>query len=155
MTGATGSVGRHVVAGLLAEGHRVRAMTRDPERADIPEPAEVVPGDLGEPDQLGAALRGVRALYLMAMGGVADRLVDVAARGGVRRIVLLSTGDVLDDVERQPDAVAEVHAAFERAVARSGLEWTFLRPNEFAGNSLQWAAQVRSGDTVCAPYPQA
>jgi uncharacterized protein YbjT (DUF2867 family) len=155
VTGATGSVGRHVVAELLAAGHQVRALTRNPEGADIAERAEIVRGDLARPDLLADALSGVHAVYLMAMGGVAHRVVDVAERSGVQRIVLLSTGDVRDDVERQPDAVAEVHGAFEQAVARSGLQWTFLRPNEFAGNSLQWAPQIRAGDVVRAPYPRA
>src|SRR5688572_18912955 len=123
VSGATGSVGRHVLAELLAAGHRVRALTRNPEGADIPERAEVVRGDLAEPDLLAEALSGVHAVYLMAMGGAPDRVVDVAKRSGVRRIVLLSTGDVRDDVERQPDAVAELHGAFERAVARSGVQW--------------------------------
>jgi uncharacterized protein YbjT (DUF2867 family) len=155
VTGATGSVGRHVMAGLLAQGHKVRALTRDPARASIPRQAEVVRGDLGDPDGLGDALRGAHAVYLMAMGGAPQRLAELAERCGVERIVVLSTGDVLDDVERQPDAVAEVHAAFEHAVTRTGMQWTFLRPNEFAGNSLQWAPQIKAGDVVRAPYPLA
>jgi uncharacterized protein YbjT (DUF2867 family) len=155
VTGATGSVGRHVVAGLLAQGHKVRALTRDPGRAPIPRQAEIVRGSLGEPDELGDTLREVHAVYLIAMGGAPQRFAELAERCGVRRIVLLSTGDVLDDVERQPDAVAEVHAAFEHAVAQTGMEWTFLRPNEFAGNSLQWAPQIKAGDMVRAPYPLA
>ncbi|WP_215547375.1 hypothetical protein [Amycolatopsis sp. CA-230715] len=38
-------------------------------------------------------------------------------RNRARRIVLLSTGDLLDDVTQQPDAIAQVHGAFEHAVA--------------------------------------
>ncbi|WP_437811119.1 NAD(P)H-binding protein [Sorangium sp. So ce1078] len=152
VTGATGSVGRHVVDRLLAEGHTIRALTRNPGPARLPEAAAVVQGDLAEPRRLAPALDGVEAVYLMAMGGAPADFVDMARRAGVRRIVLLSTGDVLDDVERQPDAVAELHGAFERAIERSGLEWTFLRPNEFAGNSLHWAAQIKVGDAVRAPY---
>ncbi|QIS10153.1 SDR family oxidoreductase [Nocardia arthritidis] len=155
VTGATGSVGRHVVAGLVAEGHPVRALTRNPNIADIPGAAEVLRGDLAEPDGLTAALRGVRTVYLMAMGDAPERFVDLAERAGVQRIVLLSTGDVRDDVKCRRDAVAEHHARFENAIRSSRLEWTFLRPNEFAGNSLHWAPQVRTGDVVRAPYGQA
>lgn len=155
VTGATGSVGRHVVAGLLAEAHAVRALTRNPDAASVPEAAEVVRGDLAEPAGLAGALRGVEAVYLMAMGDEPDRFAEAAGAAGVRRIVLLSTGDVRDDTERQPDAVAERHARFERAIRRSGLEWTFLRPNEFAGNSLHWAPQIRAGGEVRAPYGEA
>jgi uncharacterized protein YbjT (DUF2867 family) len=155
VTGATGSVGRHVLVDLLAAGHRVRALTRNPDSADIPERAEIVQGDLAKPDLLADALLGVHAVYLMAMGGSPQQVVDVAKRSGVQRIVLLSTDEVRDDVEGRPNAVAEVHGAFERAVTRSGLRWTVLRPNEFAGNSLQWAPQIRTGDVVRAPYPLA
>lgn len=155
VTGATGSVGRHVVAGLLAEGHPVRALTRNPDAAGLPDAAEVVRGNLAEPEALADALGDVDAGYLIAMGGEPERFVDVAERAGVRRMVLLSTGDVRDDVERQADAVAEHHARFEHAIRRSGLEWTFLRPNEFAGNSLHWAPQIQVGDVVRAPYGEA
>ncbi len=155
VTGATGSVGRHVLADLLAAGHRVRALTRNPDSADIPERAEIVQGDLAKPDLLADALLGVHAVYLMAMGGSPQQVVDVAKRSGMQRIVLLSTDEVRDDVDGRPNAVAEVHGAFEQAVARSGLRWTVLRPNEFAGNSLQWAPQIRAGDVVRAPYPLA
>ena len=155
VTGATGSVGRHVVAGLIAEGHPVRALTRNPETAEIPSAAEVLRGDLAESDGLTAAMQGVRAVYLMAMGAAPERIVDLAEAAGVQRIVLLSTGDVRDDLECQRDAVADHHARFERAVRSSRLEWTFLRPNEFAGNSLHWAPQIQAGDVVRAPYGQA
>ncbi|MFC6082950.1 SDR family oxidoreductase [Sphaerisporangium aureirubrum] len=155
VTGATGSVGRHVLAGLVAMGHPVRALSRTPGQVRFPREAEVVQGDLGEPEGLREALRGVRAVYLMAMGGVPVPFAELAERSGVRRIVLLSTCDVLDGVERQPDAVARVHAAFEEAVAGTGMRWTFLRPNEFAGNSLHWAPQIKEGDVVRIPYPLA
>jgi uncharacterized protein YbjT (DUF2867 family) len=35
------------------------------------------------------------------------------------------------------------------------MQWTFLRPNEFAGNRLHWAPHIAAGDAVRAPYPQA
>ncbi|MER5648320.1 NAD(P)H-binding protein [Streptosporangium sp. NPDC002524] len=158
VTGATGSVGRHVLADLLAMGHPVRALSRAPGQASLPRQAEIFQGDLAEPEGLREALRGVRAVYLMALGGAPVPFAELAERSGVRRIVLLSTSDVLDgieDVERQPDAVARAHAAFEQAVARTGMRWTFLRPNEFAGNSLHWAPQIKAGDVVRAPYPLA
>jgi nucleoside-diphosphate-sugar epimerase len=41
VTGATGKVGRYLVAGLLAKGAPVRALTRHPETADLPAAAEV------------------------------------------------------------------------------------------------------------------
>jgi uncharacterized protein YbjT (DUF2867 family) len=40
VTGATGKVGRHLVADLLAAGAEVRALTRDPAAADLPAGAD-------------------------------------------------------------------------------------------------------------------
>ncbi len=48
ITGATGAVGRLLIQNLLAEGQSVRAMTRRPDQADLPQAVEVVPGDLDE-----------------------------------------------------------------------------------------------------------
>jgi uncharacterized protein YbjT (DUF2867 family) len=42
VTGATGTVGRHVVHRLLETGQKVRALTRNPAAADLPEGVEVV-----------------------------------------------------------------------------------------------------------------
>ncbi|MFI0777433.1 SDR family oxidoreductase [Streptomyces sp. NPDC021212] len=52
VTGATGSVGRQVVARLLATDTDVRALARDPETAGLPEEVTVLSGDLSEPDTL-------------------------------------------------------------------------------------------------------
>ncbi|OSC70402.1 hydroxylase, partial [Streptomyces sp. BF-3] len=49
VTGATGTVGRRVVEQLLERGEQVRALTRDPERAEFPAGVEVVGGDLTDP----------------------------------------------------------------------------------------------------------
>ena len=46
ITGATGFVGRHAVSELLAQGHRLKALVRQPDRAGLPEPCETVQGDL-------------------------------------------------------------------------------------------------------------
>lgn len=36
VTGATGTLGRHLVTQLLADGHPVSALTRTPEKAGLP-----------------------------------------------------------------------------------------------------------------------
>jgi uncharacterized protein YbjT (DUF2867 family) len=114
----------------------------------------VVGGDLSDPTTVVPHLRGVDALYLVAMGGDPS-IITLAEEAGVRRVVLLSTGDVMDGVDSQIDVVAERHRAFEEAAENSSMTWTFLRPNEFAGNALQWANQIRTGDIVRAPYKAA
>ncbi|MFG1706549.1 SDR family oxidoreductase [Nonomuraea sp. M3C6] len=153
VTGATGSVGRHVVDGLLKEGQFVRAISRNPESAKLAAEVEVLPGDLSSPGTL--PLDGVSTVYLVAMGDRPYEISQALADAGVTTVVLLSTSEVLDDAEEQPGAIAARHAAFEDAIQRSGMLWTFLRPNEFAGNALQWAPQIQAGDVVRAPYGDA
>ena len=50
VTGGTGNVGRQVINQLLAAGAKVRAMTRNPAAANLPEGVEVMQGDLEQPD---------------------------------------------------------------------------------------------------------
>ncbi|MBB5959501.1 uncharacterized protein YbjT (DUF2867 family) [Saccharothrix tamanrassetensis] len=144
VTGATGTVGGHLVDQLVRGGHDVRAMTRNPLRARVPEGAEVVAGDLTRPETLPTALAGVTALHLISFGGEgyaplenAGEVLELAKKAGVRRVTVL-TGF-------EPGPV-------EAAVEDSGLEWTHLQPVEFMANMLEWAPSVRADLPVSLPF---
>ncbi|MFB0618786.1 NAD(P)H-binding protein [Streptomyces sp. AGS-58] len=143
VTGATGNVGRALVDRLLAAGQPVRALTRDPERAGLPAPAEVV---AFRPDEPAALFTGATKLFLYAQAGTAPLLAAARAHG-VRHVVLLSSG-VIQEGADETHPIHVMHATAERQIQDSGLAWTFLRPNAFATNALQWAPQIRAGDTV-------
>lgn len=148
VSGATGNVGGELVRQLIADGTSVRALTRDPARAALPAGVEVAAGDFGTPESLRAAFSGVRALFLMRSGHEAAVLYE-AARAGVRRVVLLSS----IAVQTRPDSlIGRSHRDAEEACQRSGLEWTILRPGQFASNTRGWRAQVLAGDVVRTPY---
>ncbi|MGX9884826.1 SDR family oxidoreductase [Streptomyces sp. NPDC002276] len=147
VTGATGTIGSEVLRQLVARGEKVRALTRDPEKARIPSGVETVRGLPADRASVDAALTGAEVAFLVGVFGPDDAehdrgLVEAARAAGVRRIVKLSgigTGD---------PAVGPVggwHVAGEQAVRDSGLEWTILRPSAFASNTLGWAASVRAG----------
>lgn len=166
VTGATGNVGRGVVELLLAQGVKVRAVTRDPAPGRIPEGAEVVTGDLlTDPAGLDDALHGVDAVFLNAAaflhgsdgGPAAATFLELAERRGVTRVVLLTSGTVQGGVpvDQQSNVIARMHRTVEEAVETSGLGWTLLRPGEFMANSLDWAPQIRATDVVRAPYGDA
>jgi uncharacterized protein YbjT (DUF2867 family) len=103
VTGVTGYIGSLLTPELIARGHAVRCMARDPERVrDRGWRAEIVKGDALKPDTLGAALQGVDAAYYLIhsmAGGEAkfeerDRLAArnfgaAAKKAGVKRIVYL------------------------------------------------------------------
>lgn len=65
VTGATGKVGRHVVHGLLEAGATVRALSRDPDRTDLPPEVRVLRGDPTDPTALAGAADGADAALLV------------------------------------------------------------------------------------------
>src|ERR1700716_565316 len=69
VTGATGKVGHATARTLLAEGHEVRALVRDPQRAAevVPAGAELVRGDVTDQASLARAAEG-REVVFNAMG---------------------------------------------------------------------------------------
>lgn len=155
VTGATGNVGRPLVAGLSARGATVRALSRDPSRADLP--VEVVAGDLSDAATLEPALRGVDTVFLLWRQDSTDHplaAIDAIARSATR-IVYLSSLTVRDDVERQDHPMTAIHAEIEDAIRASGLAWTFLRAGTLATNALGWADEIRSTGAVRLPYPDA
>jgi uncharacterized protein YbjT (DUF2867 family) len=154
VTGATGNVGRNVVAQLVAGGLEVRALTRDPARARtyLPEGVEVVAGDLTRPETLPAALTGVERAFLFPVHGHLHDFLEIGRRQGLERVVLLSSSSV---TQEPPNAIGTWHAESEAAVAASELSWTFVRPGAFMTNDLRWMPQIESGGVVRAPYGQA
>jgi uncharacterized protein YbjT (DUF2867 family) len=145
VTGATGTVGRQVVAELLARGHEVRALTRDAAKAAFPAGVEVVEGDLTQPDGLAPALEGITGLHLITFGGAAftpletgPRILELARSAGVRRITVLHGGGPtpLEDAVRADD----------------GVVWTVLMPVEFMANALEWADGIVASGEVREPF---
>lgn len=143
VTGATGFIGPHVVHALRAKEIPVRALVRDPARAQrlTSWGAELVRGDVTDPVSLRAACAGCDAvIHLVAIitGRPADfervmsqgtrDLVAAAREAGIGRFVLASA---LGLDERTKDSVPYYRAKWEmeRAVHESGLEHVIFRPS--------------------------
>ncbi|WP_189889339.1 NAD(P)H-binding protein [Streptomyces xantholiticus] len=144
VTGATGTVGRQVVAELLRRGQSVRALTRDPAKADFPDGVEVVQGDLTDAETLAPALAGVTGLHLITFGGpyfapleTGTRILELAKEAGVQRITVLHGGGP---------------SLLEDTVRASGFTWTVLMPVEFMANALEWADGIRRDAEVREPF---
>jgi uncharacterized protein YbjT (DUF2867 family) len=135
-------------------GVTVRAMTRNPESAGLPDGVEVVRGDLSAPASLGPGLDGVEAVFLVWPFGTAKAAPGLlkAVTKHARRVVYLSSMSVRDHLRHQSDPISAFHADIERLIEKSGLEWTFLRASGFATNALVWAPWIRTGDVVRWPY---
>lgn len=104
VTGASGYIGGLLVSRLLAEGHRVRVISRSAGKlATFPwyDDVEIVEGDATEPTDLDRALEGVGVAYYLihSMDGAGDfrerdrelaaGFARAAERTGVSRIVYL------------------------------------------------------------------
>jgi len=143
VTGPTGFIGAHVVHALRAREIPVRALVRDRSRAArlAAWGAELVEGDVTEPDSLRAAIAGADAvIHLVAIikGSRADfervmaqgtrDLVAAAEEAGVRRFVLASA---LGLNERSKEQVPYFAAKWEmeRAVKESAVEHVIFRPS--------------------------
>ncbi|MGC4878572.1 NAD(P)H-binding protein [Micromonospora sp. DT43] len=165
VTGATGNVGRQVVAQLVQAGRPVRAMTRRPQTSRLPDSAEVVLGDFERPDTWQAALDGVRSVYLFpfAYAATDHGFVAEAVKAGVTRFVVHSAaaagfapgtgGD--GTLGRHLAEEREAHRGLELLVEDCGAEWTHVRPGLLAANALRWADQIRTGQVVRGPYAAA
>jgi uncharacterized protein YbjT (DUF2867 family) len=156
--GATGTVGRNVISELIAANTRVRALTRNPDSANLPSQVEIVRGDLTVPDTLDGPLDDVDAVFLVWTAPAtasAPALARIAKH--VPRVVFLSSPhQTAHPFFQQPNPVATMHAEIERLIETSGLQWTFLRPGMFATNGLfWWAPQIRAGNIVRWPYAEA
>jgi len=158
VTGATGTVGRQVVAQLLDSGAHVRALTRDPDRAELPRQVELFRGDLTAPETIEASLRDADAVFLVwtaAADAFAAALARIAQHTG-RVVLLTSPHKTPHPFFQQPNPMASMHKNMERLICESGLASTFVRPGMFAANALGWwAARIREHDVIRWPYGDA
>ena len=104
ITGATGNQGGAIARQLLADGYRVRAMTRNPDgdkaKALAALGAQLVQGDLEDPRSLERALDGAWGAYAVQsnLEGVAreeeqgKRFAEIARDLGIRHFVYSSVG---------------------------------------------------------------
>jgi uncharacterized protein YbjT (DUF2867 family) len=150
VTGATGKIGRHVVAQLLDAGVAVRALARDPAKASLPDEVTVVRGDLSDPPSLASSLADADAVFLLwAVGSdeTAPEVIDAIARHA-SRVVYLSSMGIPDDPAAELSPILSSHRRLERLIEGSGLDWTFVRAGGLASNTLGWAADIRADGVV-------
>jgi len=136
VTGATGRVGRQVVHQLVNRGADVRALVRDPSKADFPASVNLVQGDMLDLESLRRAFAGVRTLFLLnAVAGdeftQALIALNVARESGVERVVYLSVMHAERFVNVPHFAVK---SGAERMIEQMGFSATILRPAYFMDN---------------------
>jgi uncharacterized protein YbjT (DUF2867 family) len=138
VTGATGRVGRQVVAQLVKRGANVRVLVRDPAKADFPKGVDVAQGEMLDLDSLRTAFKGVSTLFLLnAVAGdeftQALIALNVAREAVVERVVYLSVIHA-DRFVNVPHFA--VKSGIERMLEQMGFSATILRPAYFIDNDL-------------------
>ncbi len=152
VTGATGRIGRTLVAQLAAQGLPVRALARSARGETWAPGVEAVDADLAHTDALRVALAGVEAVFLFTPITGASDLASLARDAGVRRGVLLSS-IATQKADPRTNPIAARHARAEQLLAASGLPATVLRPDTFAANALDWAPEIRATGRVRLAHP--
>ncbi|SAK52595.1 NmrA family protein [Caballeronia temeraria] len=139
VTGSTGVIGTQVLDHLKDSGAQIRALTRNPERANLPAGVTPVKGDLNEIGTLREAMKAIDTLFLLAPNA-ADELtqalqaMSIAREAGVKGIVYLSVfqGDAYTDVPH----FTSKHTV-ERMIEHCDLPATILRPAYFMQNDIR------------------
>jgi uncharacterized protein YbjT (DUF2867 family) len=148
VTGATGTIGHHLVQRLRALNANFKIMSSQP-GADVQ-------ADFADPASLRRAFAGVDTLFLLLplvphKLDLARNAVAAAQAAGVKHIVR-SSGAGADPTS--PNALAALQGQIDAVVAGSGIAHTFLRPMGFMQNWASFAAgQVKAG-AFYAPHGQ-
>ena len=154
LTGATGFIGRYLLAELPKRGYRMRVLLRRPTIMPM-DCASAVVGDLARPQNMAAALADVDAVIhsagvAHAMSGLPEddyrmlnteatvALARAALRAGAKRFVFLSSVRaqcgpsaehvLTEELAEQPaDGYGRSKLAAEQALAQLDLDWVALR----------------------------
>jgi uncharacterized protein YbjT (DUF2867 family) len=155
VTGGTGFVGSHLIKRLRQEGVPVRAIVRNPDKAQALKDlgVDVVKGDISDAASLEKTTTGVeRVIHLVGIiqeapgttfeGVHVDgtrNLLEAARKSGVRHFFYQSA------LGTRPNANSEYHKtkwAAEELVRASGLPYTILRPSLIYGDGDQFTLRL-------------
>ncbi|MGW6696533.1 SDR family oxidoreductase [Nocardia sp. NPDC055049] len=158
VTGATGSIGRHLVRLLRQRQAPFKALVRNPVRGRELG-GEYVVADFDRPDSLQAAMSGIDRLFLLSAGAepasgrqpmVAQQVaaIDAAARAGVRTVVKVS----VQGASRSGKLASGAHWSIEQHLEASGLDWSILQPSGFMQNFRTGAGTFTAEGDIIGAY---
>ncbi len=161
VVGATGTLGRQVARRALDEGYKVRCLVRSPRKAAFLKEwgAELVPGNLCQPQSLQSALSGVDAVIDAATARATDSLsvkqvdwdgkvalIQAAKAAGVERFIFFS----ILDAEKYPNVpLMEIKRCTELFLSEAGMNYTILRLCGFMqGLISQYGIPILEGQAI-------
>jgi uncharacterized protein YbjT (DUF2867 family) len=142
VTGASGTVGRAVLAEVSRSGEKHRAMYRSkPEAVKVAGGTEAIVADFSDKKSLAEALRGVASVFLVCspvpdLVQLEANAIEASEAAGVRRIVLHSALGAGDYGKSFPSW----HRRVEDKLKTTTIAHCILRPNSFSQNVLTYYA---------------
>jgi len=162
ITGATGTVGSEVVKQLSAKGENIivkaAARSATDNTFENLNRVQVVQLDYDKPDSLAVALKGVDKLFLLTpfqsnMVDLTSNLVSEAKKAEVKYIAKQS----VMGADAEPGITpGRLHRQAEKIIEESGIPFTFLRPNFFMQNFVNYYSNlIRSQGAFYMPVGDA
>lgn len=161
VTGATGTVGGEVVKQLSSTGQKVRASVRSTTRVtsnDKLKDVELMEMDYNKPETLVTAFKGADKLFLLTpafpkAAELAANLVKEAKKNGIKHIVKQSVMGADSELDV---AHLRLHRQAEKMIEESGIPFTFLRPNDFMQNFVNfYSPTIKSDNALYLPAEDA
>lgn len=146
--GATGGTGSQVLEQALAQGHRIRALVRDPAKLAERDGLTLVQGNVLDQEAVNRCVEGADAV-ICVLGSHAgaepvedrgtERILAAMHALGVRRLIAVTSmgvGDSIDQVavffraimQLTLKRIMQAKERQEQAIMASGLDWTIVRP---------------------------
>jgi uncharacterized protein YbjT (DUF2867 family) len=146
ITAAGGKVGQHLVEQLSKQGTKALAGFHSEAKAKAlkVKGIESVVLDLGKPDTIATALKGIEKVFLVTQGAPTQteqelNVVREAKKAGVKHLAKLS----VHNAESEAFSFAKWSRAVEKEIEKSGIPYTFLRPNYFMQNFFGSADSIK------------
>jgi len=157
VTGATGTVGSEVVRQLSTKGQiNIRAAARsanNPTFKDL-KSVEIVELDYNKPETLATSFKDVNKFFLLTpfrsdMLDLTSNLVNAAKKSGVKYIIKQSVMGALWEPGITP---GRLHRQAEKIIEESGIPFSFLRPNSFMQNFVNfYSPMIKSQRALYSP----
>jgi uncharacterized protein YbjT (DUF2867 family) len=155
VTGATGNIGSEVVKELLSDAPDVSIKaavhsSQNVKKVKSDARVKVIQIDYNEPETLREALNGVDKLFLLTpdvpnAADLASNVIIEAKKAGIKQIVKQS---VMGAALEADVGTMRLHRQVEKFIERSGIPFTFLRPNEFMQNFVNFHSPSIKGNNA-------
>src|ERR671912_989301 len=155
VTGATGNIGSQVVKQLLSDAPDVSIKaavhsSQNVKQVKSDDRVKVIQIDYNKAETLREALNGVDKLFLLTpdvpnAADLASNVLIEARKAGIKQIVKQS---VMGAALEADVSTMRLHRQVEKFIEQSGIPFTFLRPNEFMQNFINFHSPSIKGNNA-------